>query len=130
MNSSTQRYHIGAWIKIGVGVLIAVLLWTLINPREDPAVAMGLLLVALFLVGRGVSFYFFWGVNALVHRMDQQILSDSYKMSLLFGFFVIINATLIFLEARSKVLGMMILVVFMGLFVVLFRQTKQRKNDR
>lgn len=113
MNPSTQRYHIGAWLKIIVGVVLGMLLRFLINPQEDPALAIGLLLVAIFLVGRGVSFYLFRGINALVHRMDHEILSDSYKMSLLFGFFVIINATLLFLQAWSKVLGLIILAVFL-----------------
>ncbi|USN56482.1 MAG: hypothetical protein H6766_05570 [Candidatus Peribacteria bacterium] len=102
----------------------------MINPQEDPALAIGLLLIALFLVGWGASFYVFRAINSLTRRVSQEALSDSYKMSLLFGFFVIINATLIFLQARSKVLGIMLLVVFLGLFVVLFRQGNRARHDR
>jgi hypothetical protein len=56
----------------------------LINPQEDPALAIGLLLIALFLVAWGVSFYVFRGINSLTRRIAQEALSDSYKMSLLF----------------------------------------------
>lgn len=130
MSSSAQRYHIGSWIKIIIGVWLGILLYFLINPQEDPALAIGLLLVALFLVGWGASFYMFWAINSLARRVGDEALSDSYKMSLLFGFFIIINATLIFLEAWSKILGVILLLVFLGLFVVLFRQGNRARHDR
>jgi type II secretory pathway component PulF len=51
-------------------------------------------------------------------------------MSLLFGFFVIINSALIFMQAWSKLLWGLLLVGFIGLFITLFVQRNKRKYDR
>jgi hypothetical protein len=102
--TSYRRYHVGALLKISLGVIVGLLLYFFINPQQDPIVAISLILLSVFLVGRGTSFYGFWLINLVAKRTTDEIVSDSYKMSLLFGFFVIINSALIFMQAWSKLL--------------------------
>lgn len=80
-----RLYHIGAIAKIVLGLLVALLLYNTINIYEDPAIGIGFGLVSILLFSWGSSFYFFRFINSLTGSKDHHtVVSDSYKMSLLF----------------------------------------------
>jgi len=47
-----RYYHIGAIIKILLGIIIAFVLYNFINVYEDPGVGIGFGLLAVFLIAR------------------------------------------------------------------------------
>lgn len=55
-----RLYNIGALMKIILGLIIGVTLYATINVYEDPGIGIGLGLVAVLLISRGLSFYLFW----------------------------------------------------------------------
>lgn len=96
-----------------------------INIKEDPAIAIGLSFTGLFIALRGISFFIFLGVlylindeQADIHRLQK----DSYKSSLLFGIYIIINILLIVLGQWTKALGIVILAIFILLHIILFKK--------
>ena len=125
-----QLYHIASLIKIVLGMGILLLTYTSINVYEDPVVGISLMILGLFIASRWVSFYVFFAIQKRFREVSQtRLIKDSYKLSLLFGIFVIINALLLFLGYRSKFLWIILLVGFIVLQVSLFSEHKKSKNE-
>lgn len=113
-------YHLGAFLKIAVGLIVLVSIYMTIYPQEDPAIAMGFGFLGLFSVAWWLSFYIFYAVQYIsTHKPPLQCAKESYHLSLLFGMFVLANAWLILLERRTKAAGVTLLVVFVALQVIL-----------
>ncbi|UFX83363.1 hypothetical protein [Candidatus Absconditicoccus praedator] len=119
-------YHIGALIKIFVGVSIAYLLFNYINIYQDPIIGLGFGFFAVFLIVWGGSFYlFFLGQKLFAVKGALSIASRSYKLSLLFGLFVLVNLSLISLEERNKILGGIIFLIFLILHIITGYENEQ-----
>ena len=58
------------------------------------------------------------------------LVKDSYKLSLLFGIFVIINILLILLGYRNKRIGIILLIGFVALQITLFADPKPSYDHR
>jgi hypothetical protein len=100
-----QLYHIASLSKFVLGALILIIDYTAINVYEDPAIGIGLGFLGLFIACRGASFYLFLRIQKMYRHTDQiRLAKDSYKLSLLFGIFVIINVLFLLLGRRSKIL--------------------------
>lgn len=108
-------------IKLVVWLLILFIDYVAINVFEDPVVAVGILLVWCFLVARWASFFFFLFIQRTFKSKNFQwiIESDSYKLSLLFWIYTLLNIILIFLWHWSKTRGLILLLVFIGLLYFL-----------
>jgi len=120
-----RLYHIASVIKIILGAGILLLTYTFINVYEDPLIGIGLSMVGLFIVSRGASFYLFLAIQKRFRNLSSdRLIKDSYKLSLLFGIFIIINALLVFLWYRSKFLWLILLLGFIILQVLLFSEQK------
>ena len=108
-------------IKLIVWLLILFVDYVAINVFEDPVVAIWILLVWCFLVARWASFFFFLFVQKTFRTRNFQWLleSDSYKLSLLFWMYTLLNIILIFLWHWSKTRGLILLCWFILLLYFL-----------
>lgn len=123
-------YSIASLIKLVLGLVIIMITYTSINVYEDPVIGIGLGILWLFIASRGASFYLFLGIQKRFREVSQdRLIKDSYKLSLLFGIFVLINALFLLLWYRSKFLWLILLVGFIILQVLLFSEQKKEKNE-
>jgi len=91
-------YHIASLVKFVLGVGILLITYTSINVYEDPVIGIGLVMLGLFIAARGASFYLFLGIQKFFREISQtRLIKDSYKLSLLFGIYVLINALFLLL---------------------------------
>ncbi len=126
-----QLYHIASLIKLLLGAWILLITYTSINVYEDPVIGIGLLILGLFIASRGASFYLFLGIQKRFREVSKtRLIKDSYKLSLLFGIYVLINALFLLLWYRSKFLWIILLVGFIILQVALFSEQKKEKNEK
>ena len=123
-------YQIASLIKFVLGVGILLITYTSINVYEDPVIGIGLGVLWLFIAARGASFYLFLALQKFFRDVPQvRLIKDSYKLSLLFGIYVLINALFLLLWYRSKFLWLILLVGFIILQVVLFSEQKKTTNE-
>ncbi len=123
-------YHIASIIKFVLGLLILVVTYTSINVYEDPIIGIGLSILWLFIAARWASFYLFFVIQKFFREISQErLIKDSYKLSLLFGIYVLINALFLLLWYRSKILWLILLVGFIVLQVILFSEQKHTTNE-
>ncbi len=131
VQSSFYKYL--SLIKLIVWLLILFIDYVAINVFEDPVVAIGILLVWCFLVARWASFFLFLFVQRVVKNQNIQWAaeSDSYKLSLLFWIYSLINIILIFLWHRSKWWWLVLLWWFIVLlyFLLLDSAKHARKSE-
>jgi uncharacterized membrane protein YesL len=119
VQSSFYKYL--SLIKLIVWLLILFVDYVAINVFEDPVVAIWILLVWCFLVARWASFFFFLFIQKTFRTKNFQSLaeSDSYKLSLLFWMYTLLNIILIFLWQWSKTRGLILLCGFILLLYFL-----------
>lgn len=119
VQSSFYRYL--SLIKLIVWLLILFIDYVAINVFEDPVVAVGILLVWCFLVARWASFFFFLFIQKTFKSKNFQwiVESDSYKLSLLFWIYTLLNIILIFLWHWSKMRWLILLCAFILLLYFL-----------
>lgn len=123
-------YHIASLVKFVLGVGILLITYTSINVYEDPVIGIGLFMLGLFIAARGASFYLFLGIQKFFREISQtRLIKDSYKLSLLFGIYVLINALFLLLWYRSKFLWIILLVGFIVLQVTLFSEQNKTTNE-
>lgn len=125
--SSSNIYQILSGIKCTIGLLILFITYTSINVYEDPAVAIGLSFLGIFIVARGASFFLFFLIQkAYRKQLDHlTIVKESYKLSLIFGIYIIINYLLILLGRRNKFIWALFLGLFIWLEIALCSETPQ-----
>ncbi len=125
-----RLYHVWSLLKLVLGAAILLITYTTINVYEDPVIGIGLSILWLFMAARGASFYLFFGLQKFFRNLSEDRLTkDSYKLSLLFGIFVLINALFLLLWYRSKFLGIILLVGFIILQAALFSEQKKSDNE-
>ncbi len=123
-------YHIAAVIKFVLWLGILILDYTTINVYEDPVIGIWLGFLWLFILSWWASFYLFIGVQKLFRDISPtRLIKDSYKLSLLFGIFVLINVLFLLLWYWSKLLGLIFLIGFIALQVTLFSENDKRADD-
>ena len=119
VQSSFYKYL--SLIKLIVWLLILFVDYVAINVFEDPVVAIGILLVWCFLVARWASYFFFLFIQKTfkIKGLEWAVESDSYKLSLLFWMYTLLNVILIFLWHRSKKRWIILLIWFIVLLYFL-----------
>jgi len=126
-----QLYY---WAALGKCVLWALILlidYTSINVYEDPTVGIGLWFLWMFILSRGASFFLFLWVQKLYRQIEKdRLVKDSYKLSLLFGIFVMINILLLLLWYRNKIIGLALLLGFVALQITLFSDSKASHDHK
>jgi hypothetical protein len=123
-------YKLGSLIKIILGITILLIDYTMINVFEDPLIWIGLWLIGSFILAWGASFFIFFYAQELFRRIEfrDRNLSDSYKLSFLFGLYALINVLLLLLGSRNKRMGIALLVGFILLQYFLFLEPKHNGN--
>ena len=94
-----------SFLKILIGVTLLCVAFFTINVYEDPAIGISLLLFGMFFLSWGGSFFLFVWLQDLFHQFPQSPQKkekESYKLSLLFGLYILINIILLILEKRTK----------------------------
>ena len=123
-------YHVISAIKFALGLAIMIIVYTSINIYEDPIIGIWFWFLWLFIAARWISFYLFLGIQKFYRRIEKiRLIKDSYKLSLLFGIYVMINVALILLEYRNKIIGIVLLAGFILLQIALFSDNKKEKHD-
>ncbi len=122
-------YHLTSAIKLLLGIAVIIITYTNINVYEDPIIGIWLAFLWIFITARWGSFYVFLGIEKLQKHKEIWILSykESYKLSLLFWIYTIINFLLIILWRRNKFLGILLLGGFIWIYISLF--AKSKKNE-
>ena len=125
IQSSFYKYL--SLIKLIVGAIILFVDYVAINVFEDPLVAIWILLVGSFLVARWASFFFFMFVQKIFKNRNIQnsLESESYKLSLLFGMYAMLNIILILLWHWSKLRGLILLWGFLMLLYFLMMDSSK-----
>jgi hypothetical protein len=124
-------YPIISAIKLVLWVIIVLLTYTSINVYEDPGIGIGLMFLWIFIASRWASFYLFVWIQKLYrHNIDNlKLFKDSYKLSLLFWIYIIINFLLLLGGYRNKFVGILLLAGFIFLQVFLFSETQKTTDE-
>lgn len=120
-------------IKLIVWLLILFIDYVAINVFEDPVVAIWIFLVWCFLFARWASFFLFLFIQKSFKKLnvDWNLESDSYKLSLIFWMYALLNIVLIFLWYWSKLRWLIILWAFLLiLYLLLLDTNKNVKRSR
>ena len=127
MKLKLNFYNTTAIVKIILWVSILLITYTSINVYEDPIVAISLWFLWVFILSRWISFFLFLFEQKLFHQLksEENKKKDSYKLSLLFWIFCIINVLLILWSHRNKLIWIILLIVFILMQIFLFE-----RNDR
>lgn len=116
-------------IKLIVWLLILLIDYMAINVFEDPIVAIWISLVWCFLFSRWASFFLFLFLQKVFKKKNVDwIESDSYKLSLLFWMYALLNIILIFLWYWNKLRWLLLLWAF--LFILYLLLLDSNKNAR
>lgn len=130
MNLNFRFYYIASIVKFVLWVFIMIMTYSFINIYEDPVIAISLIFIGSFITVRWLSFFLFWGWQLLFRNVEKErIVKDSYKLSLLFGIYAIINILLIFLWAWNKVLWIILLWGFILIQVLLLENKIHIENE-
>lgn len=117
-------YNISSITKIVLGAIILLITYTSINVYEDPVIALSLWFLWIFILARWLSFFLFLVEQKLFHQLksEENIKKDSYKLSLLFWIFCVINVLLVLSSHRNKLVWIILLIVFILMQIFLFER--------
>ena len=124
MTVKLNFYNTIALAKVVLGALILLITYTSINVYDDPVIALSLWFLWIFILARWISFFLFLFEQRLFHQLksEEQLKKDSYKLSLLFWIFCIINVLLILLSRRNKLVWLALLILFILMQIFLFER--------
>ena len=126
-----RLYHTTAIIKIILWIAVLLITYTSINVYEDPIIALSLGFLWIFILAWWLSFFLFLLWQRLFHKLksDEDATKDSYKLSLLFWFFCIINVLLLVMSRWNKTIWLIILVVFILIQIFLFEKKDGKPSN-
>jgi hypothetical protein len=128
---NNRIYYIASIIKIVIWALITIFTYTSINVYEDTAIALILWFIGIFILARWVSFFLFLGWYKLLNKEStEQQTKDSYRLSLLFGIYCLINILLLIWGYRNKIRWILILVWFIALQIFLIEGTHAKPESK
>lgn len=124
-------YKTTAIIKIILWITVLLITYTCINVYEDPVIALSLGFLWIFILARWLSFFLFLLWQRLFHKLksDDDATKDSYKLSLLFWFFCIINALLLVMSRWNKSVWIIILIAFIFIQIFLFEKKDGKSSN-
>ncbi len=113
-------YYIASITKLILWLFIVIITYTSINIYEDPAIWISLWFIGTFIAIRWFSFFLFLrGQKIFRQKEEERIVKDSYKLSLLFGIYSIINILLLILWSWTKLFGIILLAGFILIHILL-----------
>jgi hypothetical protein len=123
-------YHTFSFIKIGVALTILWSLYFTINPYEDPLIALSWWIIGFFLLAWGLSFFIFWWRNTYITKKPDSntIITNSYKLSLLFGIYILFNLIFLLQSKRTVLWWIVLLIAFILIQWILLPNTTDKKE--
>lgn len=114
VNFLMSLYHIFSLIKLIVGFIILLSLYFLIDPFADPLIAISGIMLWLFLLARGWSFYIFglWEEYIRHKQNTNDRIMYQYKLSLLFSLYILFNTIFLLRQTWTIALGIVFLILF------------------
>lgn len=130
MNVNLRFYYIASIIKVALWLTINIVTYSFINVYEDPVIAISLWFIGVFILIWWISFFLFLLWQKLFRKnQKERIVKDSYKLSLLFGIYAIINILLIFLWAWNRIWWIILLWGFILIQILLLENKEQIENE-
>lgn len=112
-------YNIGSLVKIWFWIWILIYLYNNVNVYQDTTIALSFGFLGVFLVTWWISFYvFFIFQKFFSKKLSITVASESYKLSLLFWLFILVNIALIILEKWTKIVWIWIFILFIILQLI------------
>lgn len=130
MSNHMQTYSIWALLKFIIWTIIVSILYKYVNVYQSPILGLSFGYLWIFMILRWLMYFFFLWLYKLrsSETAHAQQTSFSYKLSLLFALFTMINITLMINDARSNLFGIITLLSFLGL-IPLLAQDKNISDD-
>lgn len=111
-----------SWVKIFLGCLIIGLTIAYVNVYANEALGISFFLLGIFLISRWCSYFAFRLLQYAMkqyHKYEHEKMTEAYKLSFLFGLFIVTNAILLVMQRRTKLIGINILLAFVILQILL-----------
>ena len=122
-------YHIASIIKAVIWLFITIFTYTSINVYEDTAIAIVLLFIGIFTLARWLSFFLFlWWHKLFSKKSNELQIKDSYKLSLLFWIYCLLNILLLIWWYRNKIFWIIILIAFIALQIFLLWWNNENRD--
>lgn len=109
-------------VKIGLGILIIALTIAYVNVYANEAIGISFFLLGVFLLSRWASYFAFRLLQYAMkqyHKYEHEKMTEAYKLSFLFGLFIVTNAILLVMQKWTKLIGINILLAFVILQILL-----------
>lgn len=127
---NTRFYYIAAITKLILGIFIILITYSYINIYEDPVIWISLWFIWTFIAIRWFSFFLFFRWQKIFRKINKELMvKNSYKLSLLFGIYCVINILLLMLWAWNKFLWFILLAGFIVIQIFLLENKNDKKND-
>ena len=127
-----EIYATASLIKTVFGIILLVIDFTMISPKDDLAIALTLGLIWVFLLLWGVSYFLFYWIQRLfiTKGSKERMKKDAYKTSFLFWLFCLINVLLLVAELWTKWLWIVCLILFIAMQYAIFTDPLRKDNAR
>ena len=127
-----EIYATASLIKTVFGIILLVIDFTMISPKDDLAIALTLGLIWVFLLLWGVSYFlFYWIQRLFITKVSKERMKkDAYKTSFLFWLFCLINVLLLVAELWTKWLWIVCLILFIAMQYAIFTDPLRKDNAR
>jgi hypothetical protein len=127
-----EIYASASLIKTIFWIILLVIDFTMISPKDDLAIALTLGLIWIFLLLWWISYFIFYRVQRLfiTKVSKERMKKDAYKTSFLFWLFCLINVLLLVAELWTKWLWLLCLVLFIAMQYAIFTDPLRKDNAR
>lgn len=125
-------YALASLLKTFFWIILLVIDFTMISPKDDLAIALSLWLIWVFLLLWGGSYFlFYWSQWLFITKVsNERMKKDAYKTSFLFWLFCLINVLLLIAELWTKWLWIICLILFIAMQYAIFTDPLRKDNAR
>lgn len=125
-------YASASLIKTIFWIILLVIDFTMISPKDDLAIALTLWLIWVFLLLWGLSYFIFYRAQWLfiTKVSNERMKKDAYKTSFLFWLFCLINVLLLVAELWTKWIWILCLILFIAMQYAIFTDPLRKDNER
>lgn len=125
-------YATASLLKFLFWIILLVVDFSIINPKDDLAIALTLGLIWIFLLLWGWSYFlFYWAQRLFITKVSKERMKkDAYKTSFLFWLFCLVNVLLLIAELWTKWIWIICLILFIAMQYAIFTDPLRRDNAR
>ena len=124
-------FYIASIVKAVLWLVISIFTYTSINVYEDTAIAIILWIIWIFILAWWVSFFLFLLWHKFFSKKPHELqVKDSYRLSLLFGIYCLINILLLIWWHRNKIRWIIILVLFIMIQIFLLEWNNAKPESK